>query len=170
MRKSVVCLLLAWTSAMAQTAAPPETGSISGVVTDAATGAPVVGLRVFILARGQPPSTTTDAQGRYTLSDVRPGRRRVMTDSSEGGPPLADGRRLVNLRAGQDLSSIDFRLQPKQSVSGRVVDDNDEPLPGVEVVLLGREYFLSEVRYFHRSAARTNDQANTASSVTWSVK
>ncbi len=158
MRRCLITLLLACASAMAQTADPPKTGTISGVVTDAATGAPVVGLRVFILARGQPPSTTTDAQGRYTLSDVRPGRRRVMTDSSEGGPPLADGRRLVNLRAGQDLSSIDFRLQPKQSVSGRVGDDNDEPLPGVEVVLLGREYFLSEVRYFHRSTARTNDQ------------
>ncbi len=143
---------------MAQSAGPSETGSISGVVTDAATGAPVVGLRVFILARGQPPSTTTDAQGRYTLTDVRPGCHRVMTDSSEGGPPLADGRRLVNLRAGQDLSSIDFRLQPKQSVSGKVVDDNGEPLPGMEVVLLGREYFLREVRYFRRSSARTNDQ------------
>ena len=143
---------------MAQSADSSETGSISGVVTDAATGAPVVGLRVFILARGQPPSTTTDAQGRYTLTDVRPGRRRLMTDSSEGGSPLADGRRIVSLRAGQDLSSIDFRLQPKQSVSGRVIDDNGESLPGVEVVLLGREYFLGGLRYFSRFTVRTNDQ------------
>ena len=70
----------------------------------------------------------------------------------------AYGRRTVTLRAGQDLDSVNFRLRPKQSVSGKVVDHNDEPLTGVEVVLLGREYFLGELRYFRRAAARTDDR------------
>ncbi len=159
MRRSLLILLIAGTSAMAQSAGPSETGSISGVVTDAATGAPVVGVRVFIPARGGPlADTTTDAQGRYTLSEVRAGRRHVRTDFSEWGSPLVDGRRIVSLGSGQELRSIDFVLQPEPSISGKVVDDNDEPLPGVEVVLLGREYFLGGLRYFSRFTVRTNDQ------------
>ena len=159
MRTRLVILLFVGATAMAQTAATPETGSISGVVTNAAAGAPVVGVRVFIPARGGPlADTTTDAQGRYTLSEVRAGRRHVITDFSEWGSPLAGGRRIVSLRAGQDLRSINFLLQPEPSISGKVVDDNDEPLPGVEVVLLGREYFLGGLRYFSRFTVRTNDQ------------
>ncbi len=48
----------------------PRTGSISGRITDTVNGNPIAGATV--MTQPATASTTTDAQGRYTLSDVPP--------------------------------------------------------------------------------------------------
>jgi hypothetical protein len=52
----------------------------------------------------------------------------------------------------------DFSLPLKGTISGKVLDDNDEPVPGVEVVLIVREYGSGALRYFRRTVAYTNDK------------
>jgi hypothetical protein len=51
------------------------TGILSGRITDAATGAPLSGANIQVL--GTDLSTTTDAAGRYVITDVPPGPARV---------------------------------------------------------------------------------------------
>ena len=66
-------------------------------------------------------------------------------------------RRLVTLRAGEDLRSIDFEITPNASISGVLSDDQGEPLGEVNVTLLAAEYSLGEVSYFQRTAARSDE-------------
>lgn len=55
--------------------AQPQTGTITGRVTDAASQQPVVGVQVFIPASGQ--SATSDASGRYTITAAPAGAQTV---------------------------------------------------------------------------------------------
>jgi hypothetical protein len=140
----------------AQSVAPGESGSIRGMVMNGASGQPLSAVEISVRGAGTRLSVATDDQGRYEFQDILPGQYIVEIAFSRNHP--FSGKRTVNLGPGQDLRSVDLRLYPNQSVSGRIVDDNGEPLPGVEVVLLGREYYLGELRYYRAMANRTNDR------------
>ncbi len=140
----------------AQNTAPDEPGSISGVVVNAATGKPIADLKLVVHASGNYPSAETDVHGRYTLERVPPGRYPVGLAALLGD--TFSSTKLVNVAAGEHVRSLNFRVYPNQSVSGRVVNENDEPLSDVEVVLLGREYYMGELRYYRHGIATTNDQ------------
>jgi hypothetical protein len=129
-------------------------GSIEGVVRAEPGGAPVAGVDVYsgrIEAR-------TDEAGRYTLRDVPPGWQAIRVGGHPRSP-VAPGLKTVTIRSGQALT-VDFTLPLRGVISGRIIDENDEPVPGVEVVLLGSEYGAGELRYFRRHAARTNDEGD----------
>ena len=53
---------------------------------------------------------------------------------------------------GQTVTS-DFALPLRGTISGRVLDENDEPVPGIEVALIAREYGAGAIRYFRRNVA-----------------
>ena len=135
------------------------TGSIAGVVRDAATGEPMPNVDVFA-NRGTKdgPKAVTDAQGRYKLTGIPAGDHRVSAYSrSQGGlGPFALLR--VSMAAGQDLESIDFRLRTFGSIKGRIVDENKEPLPGITVFLVTREYSWGELRYVFTGVAQSDDR------------
>jgi hypothetical protein len=143
-------------------AAPPqqpepadEPGSISGRVVDAVTGQPVIGAHVMAIGRAVRLETTTDAQGRYRFDDAPTNTRGVLI-TPLGSNGLA-GMMPVSLESGEDLKSVDFRLYPNPSVSGVVTDPNGEPLEGIEVTFLRREYGLGGIRYVRTGLTRTND-------------
>jgi uncharacterized surface anchored protein len=52
-----------------EAAAPPTTGSLSGKVTDSATGAPIQGATVSLGSSLH----TTDANGNYSIVEIPPG-------------------------------------------------------------------------------------------------
>ncbi len=73
---SLALLLAAASPALAQTdAAPPPAHSVSGVVTDAETGLPLVGAGVMIV--GLDAGTISDRQGRFVLENVPVGTHTV---------------------------------------------------------------------------------------------
>ncbi|HUG82672.1 MAG TPA: carboxypeptidase-like regulatory domain-containing protein [Bryobacterales bacterium] len=156
MIRTIILTIVFIATLAAQNAAPDEPGSISGVVVNAATGQPLPDLDVVLLVRGSPPPVTTDAQGRYTFEGLAPRGYTVAVGFSRDHP--FSGGRSVTVGPGEHVRSIDFRLYPDQSISGRVVDENDEPLSGVEVVLLGRELYMGELRYYRNRSDRTNDE------------
>jgi len=72
-RFPIICVVLACSSvALAQST---TTGAISGVVTDAATKEPMVGVTVVVenQAGGEPQTTFTDADGGYKITELLPG-------------------------------------------------------------------------------------------------
>jgi len=80
------------------------TGTISGVVQDQTTGAPLPGAQVRVV--GTRLSTEAGPDGRYTLDGVRPGTRRVQAQRIGYG--LLETT--VEVASGQ-TASVDFRLQ-----------------------------------------------------------
>lgn len=160
MHKVLLAMALAVTAAMAQNAAPadPATGSIGGVVKDAGTGAPMAGVQVSV----NPTQTeaATDSNGRYVLRGLAPGTYRVAAHGQHGGSPGfgPSAVKHVALAAGQDLGSVDFQLQALGEISGKVLDENKEPIPGIKVFLVAREYRLGALRYVFTGAAHTDDR------------
>ena len=136
-------------------AKPLATGSISGVVREADTGRPLAKATVSI-SDCRSSSATTDAQGRYELKEVSPGECHVFAraDGSAATASLP-----VSLQPGQAVSEIDFRVRLWSAVSGRVLDEDNDPVPGITVLLFTRAYYLGSVRSVYGGRqAQTDDR------------
>lgn len=161
--------ILAAAVALAQT--PEPNVSISGIVKDAATGQPLAdylvstsvsatwsGDTIFTNANTRTVQSTTDGQGRYRLADLPPGAYRISVRSGKASF-LNQLTRHITL-AGRDLESVDFAVVVEGTISGRVLDENKEPVPDLRVYLVSREYYLGVLGYFVRgiSQSRTDDR------------
>lgn len=155
MHRLFLCAILAVVSLTAQT-----TGTISGVVRDAGTGNPLAGATVYANRNANGPKATTDARGHYTLAGLQAGQHRLSAFASpERGPePGAYATKRVTLAPGQELNSINFHLRAFGKISGRILDQNREPAPGIFVFLIAREYRLGALRYVFAAIGTSNDQ------------
>jgi protocatechuate 3,4-dioxygenase beta subunit len=121
----VVVLLAACTIMPAQT---QTAGSISGTVRDASTGAPLSNVRISLPGSE---AATTDSEGRFRLEEIEPGPKRVWASDSVRG---AGAGVSVMVRAGEE-ATVEIRLKPGGSISGRVVDSGGQPVARVVVLL-----------------------------------
>ena len=138
-------LLLAF--AMQQAEQP---GSIEGTVTAGGEAKPGVNVSIDKL------ETQTNVAGKYSFRDLPAGRYTLRV----GGPFLNRGGRAfraVTVAPGQAVTA-DFSLIQNGSISGTLLDEFDEPIPGFEVVLLAREYSAGAPRYHRHTLSHTNDQ------------
>jgi hypothetical protein len=162
-RSLVAALLILAATAPGASAA---TGSISGTVTDRATGAPVAGGCVFLYAgeSTQPfvePSTKTAADGTYSFADLATGSayrvefRPYSPFAGDVIPPNscfssanyfgawykdADGASTatrVTVTDGAATTGIDQQLDPAASIGGRVTDAKGKPVARACVTLDG---------------------------------
>jgi hypothetical protein len=119
-------------------AAQEQPGSIGGIVTDAISHQPVRKATVRVVhpvlndqlsARAV---TTTDATGAFTLTSLPPGTYRVMATHPNFPIGLGQTNNSVEVKAGEK-SSLNLELIPGASVSGRVLDEDGDPLPSCAV-------------------------------------
>jgi protocatechuate 3,4-dioxygenase beta subunit len=119
----------------------PPSAVVEGRVL-APDGRPVVGAEVAVVQaaqndfqRGAAPGAITDGDGRYRLEGVPSGKQTLEA--------RAEGYR----RAARDVevsartAAVDFELERGLEVSGRVVDDAGNPLPGARLMLLAGRSF-----------------------------
>jgi len=106
------------------------TGTISGTVTDASTGNPISGASV-----STNPTTllvTTDAQGRFSISNVTPGSYTVSASASG----YIAGSASVTVTGGQ-TATANLALQPEPTtgtISGHVTEEGTgTPIAGASV-------------------------------------
>jgi iron complex outermembrane recepter protein len=86
------------------TASAQEYGSLTGRVVFEASGQPVHG--AVILALGPGRSTTTDADGRFEIRSLLPGRYEVLAQREH----LSTLRQVIEVQAGR-AAQVEFRLQ-----------------------------------------------------------
>ena len=148
--------------------APKEPAKISGRVTNAATGEPLK--RVNIIAQpaepgpdSVPSSTTTDAEGKFAMAELPAGKYRLSADRAgfvrnEFG---ARGKNrmgtTITLTPGQDMKQVDFRLEPHAVITGRVTDEEGEPLAHVSVQPMMYRYMQGRRQLMPSGGAQTND-------------
>jgi len=115
---------------------------VRGRVLDA-RGAPVAGAYVAActaeydqIHRHDWVAGLTDAEGRFALKDLRPDMQHSLFVRAQGF-----GSVVYEFPASESTEALvelpDTVLRPAGSISGSVVDENDRPVPGLEVVLRG---------------------------------
>jgi hypothetical protein len=158
-----ISVILAMATMVLQAQAPPmpsrpagPDGSVSGRILDADTGAPLKDVGVVAEEAGLGESAKTDSQGRYTLLGVSPGTHHITVYGFRKWPSLAQATTVV--AKGPTVANVDFRVRLEGQISGRVMDASGDPIVGMPVHLMGREYYAGALRYFSDGYAVTNDR------------
>lgn len=87
----------------------------------------------------QSTQAVTDDSGRFVFNGVEPGQYRISVDRDgyvrqEYGQRTFNGPGIViSVSAGQRIQNVDFQLVPAGSISGRVFNEDGEPLANVQV-------------------------------------
>jgi protocatechuate 3,4-dioxygenase beta subunit len=141
------------------------TATLSGRVFASDSGKPL--RRARVRAVGNDPrdarAVSTDADGSWQMKQMPAGRYTI--DVSKGGyvglsygqrRPFEQGKP-VEVADGQVVEKLDVILPKGSVISGRVVDEFDEPLAGVRVAAMRYRYFSGQRRLMNAPGAGASD-------------
>ena len=141
--------------------------TLRGRVHARATGAPLKRARLRLVPASRPTDrveATTDAEGAYEFRNVEPGsytlqcNRNGYVRASYGQKSSRRTGGCLTVRPGQELKDLDFQLIRGGVISGRVLDEDGEPLSGVRVQVLARQYMRGQVRLRTRGGRSSDDR------------
>lgn len=141
-------------AAFALAARASDAVSLSGVVVNTVTGAPVRYARVWLLPASA--ETESDGAGAFQFTDLRPGTYAVM--AAKTGFTTAKGyERGYAVTLTQSRGRFEVGLAPLSSIRGRIRDEDGDPVENATVLVL-----QSAVERGHRrtrlvNATITND-------------
>ena len=151
-RRLMTTVAVGAVSVLAASSARAEaTGAtIRGRIVAADTGQPLRRAKIIV---SSPESNTTnnrnattDADGRYILTDVPAGKYKLSVVRS-GYLPLQYGQRrpletprLLDLHAGASIEHADFALQRMAVIGGQITDERGEPVADALVLVMRSVY------------------------------
>lgn len=140
--------------------------SIAGIVVKLAGSEPLSKASVRLQSmedRTRAISTVTNAVGRFELKGIDPGRYRLTVSrvgfvTQEYGQKKSDDPGAVlALRPGQGVKDLLFRLIPSSVIAGRILDEDGEPLPSVNVTAAREVYSEGKRTLSMGATVETND-------------
>jgi hypothetical protein len=123
----------------------PDKGIVEGRVFDAETGAPLKSARVRLSGGSDYDRVvSTDEKGLFVIPDVEPGSYNVRADQNgylgqRGRAPGSNPLQNFSVKAGGRYP-FEFALPLGASLSGRLLDDNRQPITGGQIQLLSIGY------------------------------
>ncbi|MBL8228176.1 MAG: carboxypeptidase regulatory-like domain-containing protein [Bryobacterales bacterium] len=162
--QAVVCLLTGFAIAgsIPQLPAqePPKPSRIEGRTINARTGEPIRRASITLTQRPAAPQagvrhpndsrprtwvTSSDAGGTFRFPNLPPGRYNLRA-SKPGFLTMDYGSRPstpytgmpVDVGPGQEVTGLEFKISPQAVILGRVLDDEGEVIPNVQIQLLRR--------------------------------
>lgn len=155
------------TSAQPAATAVAATARINGRVTSVDGGRPVSRARVMITAGNDLPggrAMLTDASGVFDFTELPAGRYTV-TASKAGYVSISYGQRRplqagtpLQVAEGQQVRNLDLRLPRGSAITGHVLDENGDPLPGSTVRVLMYRYAQGNRQLVPAGTAQTDDR------------
>ena len=127
---------------------PESSCSVGGRVGTATDGSPLKSARLTLVPERDGQKTqlyaaTTDSDGRFLLKDLAPGRYRFAASragfvtQSYKAKGTDDGA-VLSLRPGERVSDVLFRMMVSGGVTGRVTNEDGEPMVRAQIVALQR--------------------------------
>src|SRR5713101_2343764 len=171
--KPVLLLVLVFPlAASAQTSSTPsvpkkEECSISGVVVKLADSEPLRRARVFLQSADDHTrhiSAVTDAAGHFQLKGIEPGRYHLSVNRAGfvaqeyGQKRPRDPGALLNLRGGQEVKDLLFRLMPSAVIAGKILEEDGEPLSEIVVSSARQVYLEGKSGLSIETTAQTDDR------------
>jgi len=152
------------------TVKPEDKCSVEGTVLNVQTGEPLKKAHVNLTPiQSQKFNSTswgavTDAAGRFLIDEVDPGKYRFSADRNgfvqmeyQAKAPGKSGS-LLTLSKGQKLTDVVFRMTPHGVISGKVVDEDGEPLAGAGIMVMRHTYENGKRTLSSEGNASTNDR------------
>lgn len=160
-------------------AAQTGTAAISGVVSDGLTGQPIAGARVTIypvdpaspggaLAR---PAVLTDARGRFVFVNLPAARYNMFSEhvghnvggyegaATPGTKATSSGQSVsIKVIDGEWMRDANIRMWRGSAISGRVLDEKNEPAIGCAVRLFLRKLVSGHEQLVEGPVATTDDR------------
>ena len=91
-------------------------------------------------------SVVTDAEGKFEIRSIDPGRYRLIVSrvgyvtQEYGQRKPQDPGAILALRPSQEMRDLVFRMTPGAVISGRILDEDGEALPGASVSAMRESY------------------------------
>lgn len=143
---TVAIIVCAAVLAGAQDSVPaPKTSSIAGTVIKEPGSQPLKKVLVQVVAEGQGESYTasTDADGHFRVEGVVPGRYSIFLERTGFLEVNSRGRKsdvnVVTIQAGQSMEDLLFRMLPTATITGRITDEDGDPMSGVRMFALRKK-------------------------------
>ncbi|SPE43405.1 conserved hypothetical protein [Candidatus Sulfopaludibacter sp. SbA3] len=138
----------------------PKPGSVSGTVTNSVTGAPVRKAHITLRAGDASYTATSDASGAFVISGVNPGAYFASADCAGFQPLGTPGVRPEPIRVAEDqrVENVPIRLRPLGVITGRVLDENGDPMAQISVQALVETYGRDGRRMTNSGMANTDDR------------
>jgi hypothetical protein len=143
-----------------------ETCTVSGMVVSKMDGTPLKGATVWLGSdenREQTIATVTAADGRFELRNVPAGHysltvhRNGYVDAQYGQKKPNDPGSKLTLRPGQKLLDLVFKLGRTAVITGRVFDEDGEPMQGIRVHAVRDAYTNGKIQLQETDERESND-------------
>lgn len=139
-----------------------QPGSIDGRVIEEVTGKPVKGARIQVFgAAGPIRPAISDASGNFSIPAVSPGHLRLRVDHARYPDlrgHLAQRTTPVELGPGQNLRGVTLHLTPPAAVTGRIVDEDGDPMMHCHVAVHHTQWTNGRQRLAPVGSASTDDR------------
>jgi hypothetical protein len=128
----------------AQTSAPAEKpSSVAGIVMKEPGSEPLKKVLVQFIAEDQKIggnyTASTDADGHFHIDNVVPGRYRLYLEKTGLVKINSHGAKsdlsVFTIQAGQSLEDLQLRMLPTAIITGRVTDEDGDPMSNVRVIV-----------------------------------
>ena len=147
------------------TGPPKKPGTVEGVVSNSVTHAPVKKATVNLRnLRGQYSYVaTTDAAGHFLFDSVEPDAAYMLTAACPGFSfQMPSGRSMFSLQPlavaeEQHVTGAALQLSPLGVISGKVLDEDGDPIPSLIVRALQFDYQQGAKRLAQRGSDTTDD-------------
>ena len=163
----VVCAgaLLSWAAAQEPVSSKePAPATLEGMVVKDAGGEPLKKAIIELIGENQEEggnyTATSDQEGHFKVTGIRAGRYHMLVErigylEVDEKHRHSDGMTL-SFEAGQELQDQVLRMLPAAIITGRVVDEEGDPMPDVQI-WLGRKRNGGKFKLHPTGSATTND-------------
>jgi hypothetical protein len=140
---------------------------LSGRATAGGTGQPLNKATVQLQGNSQTHTYTavSNPDGSFQFLNIEPGSYRLWAEhdgflstsyGARGGRP--GGGTVLNLKPGQQLTSLDIALTPQGVIAGKIIDDDGEPATSDGIQVLAQTWVDGKQTYQMRSSDQPDDR------------